>query len=169
MAKLLIEEGKADVNLPNSESATALTYAILSNDIDVVKYFVEVLEANLHYLEPTVLIHAVVVGNVNMNIIEYLASKLGDDVNARDRSGATALMHAALYGDIDIVQFLIEEAGANIYLQDNSGASAVTYAVEGGYTNIADYIIEVGTKRFLRFTCKTMTYYLCNQLMYYHN
>ena len=132
MAGLLIEEGKAEVNLLNSEKSTALTYAILSNDIDVVKYFVEVLGANLHYLEQTVLIHAVVLGNVNMDIIEYLSFKLGDYVNARDRYGATALMHAALYGDIDMVRFLVEEAGANIYLQDNIGASAVTICSRWG-------------------------------------
>ena len=104
MAGLLIEEGKADVNLPNSENATALTYAVLSNDIGVVKYFVEVAGANLHYREQTVLIHIIVLGYGNRDIIKYFVSKLGDDVNAQDSSGATALMHAAFYGDMDMVR-----------------------------------------------------------------
>ena len=168
MSELLIEEG-ADVNLTNAANGeTALVYAIQSGDIDVVKYFVEVAKANLHHWRQTVLISAIVLDNVNMDIIRYLASRLGDDVNARDRYGATALMHAALYGYMDIVQFLVEEVGANIYLQDVSGASAVVYAVDGGYTNIADYIIDVGTEGFLRLICKTTSYYLCNQQMYYH-
>ena len=165
VARLLIEWARADVNLSNSSGETALTYAIVGGNIDIIRYLVEEAEANIEMI--LIYIYSVLLGNVSMDIIEYLISKV--DIDVQDSLGATALMHAALYGDINRVRFLIEEAGANIYLQDQSGASAIIYAVDGGYKDVADYIIEIGTDGFLGFTCKTTSYYLCNQLMWFYH
>jgi ankyrin repeat protein len=54
--------------------------------------------------------------------------KAGANPNARDRRGATALMHASAYGYEDVVRVLIEN-GADVNLTDYNGRTALMYAV----------------------------------------
>ncbi len=53
--------------------------------------------------------------------------KGGMDVETRDRSGATALMHAASNGHVEATSLLIAE-GAHVNAQDNLGRRALDYA-----------------------------------------
>ncbi len=53
--------------------------------------------------------------------------KGGMELETRDRSGATALMYAALNGHVEVTSFLIEE-GAHVNAQDNLGRRALDYA-----------------------------------------
>ena len=53
--------------------------------------------------------------------------KGGMDVETRDRSGATALMHAASNGHVEATFLLITE-GAPVNAQDNLGRRALEYA-----------------------------------------
>ncbi|TDI16246.1 MAG: ankyrin repeat domain-containing protein [Acidobacteria bacterium] len=53
--------------------------------------------------------------------------KGGMDVETRDRSGATALMHAASNGHVEATSLLIAE-GAHVNVQDNLGRRALDYA-----------------------------------------
>jgi ankyrin repeat protein len=52
----------------------------------------------------------------------------GADVNARDETGATALMHAALNADVALVQFLLRK-GAEVNLRNRAGATALLWAL----------------------------------------
>lgn len=161
MVRFLVE-AEADVNSSNPDNnETALRFAIRGGRIEVIAYLVEVGEADISFQE---IIYAIKLGNVDIDVIEYLASQV-NNIDEQDAFGSSALMHAALYGEMDTVKFLVEEAGANIHLKDSENASAIIYAVEGGYTDIADYLIEKGTEGFVRFICRTTTYSLCNQLI----
>ncbi len=53
--------------------------------------------------------------------------KGGMDLETRDRSGATALMYAALNGHVEATSLLVEE-GAHVNAQDNLGRRALDYA-----------------------------------------
>lgn len=53
--------------------------------------------------------------------------KGGMELETRDRSGATALMYAALNGHVETTSLLIEE-GANVNAQDKLGRRALDYA-----------------------------------------
>ncbi len=53
--------------------------------------------------------------------------KGGMELETRDRSGATALMYAALNGQVEATSLLIEE-GAQVNAQDNLGRRALDYA-----------------------------------------
>jgi ankyrin repeat protein len=53
--------------------------------------------------------------------------KGGMDLETRDRSGATALMYAALSGHVEATSLLIEK-GAQVNAQDNLGRRALDYA-----------------------------------------
>ncbi len=53
--------------------------------------------------------------------------KGGMELETRDRSGATALMYAALNGHVEAASLLIDE-GAHMNVQDNLGRRALDYA-----------------------------------------
>lgn len=55
----------------------------------------------------------------------------GADINARTKSGLTALIMAAGDGNLDMVQILLAR-GADPYAEDTSGTSALSMAVSGG-------------------------------------
>ncbi|MCC6395119.1 MAG: ankyrin repeat domain-containing protein, partial [Bryobacterales bacterium] len=56
------------------------------------------------------------------------ARRFSTDVNARDETGATALMYAALYSDAETVRLLLNQ-GANPNAADNAGATALMWAI----------------------------------------
>ncbi|AXK73741.1 hypothetical protein DWG18_14425 [Lysobacter sp. TY2-98] len=62
-------------------------------------------------------------------------------VDARDRSGRTALHVAALAGHIEIVIALLE-AGADAALADAQGRTPIMEAVRGGHLEIADELLR---------------------------
>lgn len=51
-------------------------------------------------------------------------------MNAKSRSGLTALMMAAGYGNVNLVEALLER-GADPYLQNAQGETAISVAVSG--------------------------------------
>jgi ankyrin repeat protein len=68
----------------------------------------------------------------------------GADVNRRDASGSTALLHAAMAGNQDIVKFLISK-GAEINIRERSmGLSPISAAAANGHEAIVKLLIEAG-------------------------
>lgn len=72
----------------------------------------------------------------------------GADVNFRDESGSTLLMHAAYSGNLGMVQALIA-AGADVNVCDERGWSALTKAVHNaeadcGYPDVVQALIDAG-------------------------
>ena len=62
----------------------------------------------------------------NLTVLE-LFLKGGMALETRDRSGATALMYAALNGHVEATALLVEE-GAQVNAQDNLGRRPLDYA-----------------------------------------
>ena len=70
--------------------------------------------------------------------------KSGEDVNAAQGDGMTALHWAALKGDADLAQMLIY-AGANVKATTRLGAYTPLYlAAKGGYANVVALLIAAG-------------------------
>lgn len=68
----------------------------------------------------------------------------GADVNATDRYGRTALMHAAAAGHLEAVELLLEH-GAHVWPQDEKGKSALHHAATGqqkgeGYCHVVETV-----------------------------
>ncbi len=71
--------------------------------------------------------------------------KGGDDVNARNAKGATALMSAARSGrDIAIVNKLLE-LGADVNARREDGATALMFAAGSGKADVFDALIKAGS------------------------
>jgi ankyrin repeat protein len=64
----------------------------------------------------------------------------GAEVNAKNESGETPLIVAAIQGRNDFSAMLIEN-GADVNAVDNSEHSATYYAAEGGFTGITEQLI----------------------------
>jgi RNA polymerase primary sigma factor len=65
-------------------------------------------------------------------------------LNAKDSSGMTPLMMAALYGHYEIFQFLLHE-GADPWLVDNEGRTAMQIGEAQGFTKISQYFTPKDT------------------------
>jgi len=78
--------------------------------------------------------------NNNAKEVRALAEK-GANVNAKDSDGATALIWAAYFGNIDVVWVLIEK-GADVNASNNKKQTALHLAADKGHTNIARLLVE---------------------------
>ena len=67
----------------------------------------------------------------------------GVNVQAKDESGETALMHAVAHGHQDTVQLLLDQ-GANIESEDDYGRTAFVYAARIGHQDILQLLSEKG-------------------------
>jgi ankyrin repeat protein len=70
--------------------------------------------------------------------------KSGVDVNAKNETGYTALMFAAMLGHAEVVDSLIE-AGADVNAENEQQATALMSAVVGGNTEIVKALIHAGS------------------------
>lgn len=65
------------------------------------------------------------------------------NVNARDNHGATALMQAALWGDVAIVRMLLDQ-GADINARDEGGWTPLICASSHGNNEIVQLLLDRG-------------------------
>ena len=79
----------------------------------------------------------------DLDEVKRLVAK-GADVNRRDASGSTALLHAAMAGNQGIVKFLISK-GAEINIKERSmGLSPISAAAANGHESVVKLLIEMG-------------------------
>ena len=69
----------------------------------------------------------------------------GTDVNARDNSGATALLWACKRDRIELVQLLID-SGAKVNISLNDGWSPLMIAAEEGKIRVMNALISAGAE-----------------------
>ena len=63
------------------------------------------------------------------------------DVNARDNSGKTALIHACQNGNYDMALLLLIYEGVALDVVDEDGSTALMYAKEGNHQEIVDLLL----------------------------
>lgn len=78
----------------------------------------------------------------NLNAIQT-AIKSGADINQKDESGYTALMHAVWCKQPEMAKYLIG-AGADVNAKDSSGMDALLYAVDYSQIKIIPLLLEKG-------------------------
>lgn len=132
-----------------TENLTPFLYAVLGNDIEIVKLLAEngadINASDSH--NRNAVIYAVFSQNIEM--IDFLASK-GIDVNAKSfneaDSSVTALMVATFHGNIEIVEALIRN-GADVNAKTGNGATALFAARHKGYRDIEILLKKSGAWR----------------------
>jgi len=71
-----------------------------------------------------------------VQMVSYLVDSCRLDVNARDRTGDTALHDAARFGHESVVEILVG-AGTDLSIKNAKGQTALDVAVEHGHAGVA--------------------------------
>ena len=74
----------------------------------------------------------------------------GSDINTRDHSGATPLMHAVQLGYLDLVKWLVQH-GADINLKDESEETALSKATRNDCADVFNFLLSLPRKHEIDF------------------
>ncbi len=130
----LLECG-ANINAVDTKGRTALIIAAQQGHTQVVKW----LWNRGGTAEPTLLNAALLSGPREVQAL----LDAGNDVNAKDIDGNTALVWAARRGRVETVLKLIM-AGADVNAADNEGYTVLMRAVEKGHVDVIRMLLEAG-------------------------
>lgn len=136
--KLLLDKG-ADINAESDYGTTILNQAARYGDIETFNYLLK----KGATINTKTIIEAC--SGKNISIVKLLL-EMGEDVNAKDNDGFTALYRAVQGGELDIVKALIEN-GADINIKYSfikKGQTVLSLAEEYGHDDIIDYLIGKG-------------------------
>ncbi|EGZ20944.1 hypothetical protein PHYSODRAFT_374363, partial [Phytophthora sojae] len=122
---------------------TALLKAAGFGCLDVVRYLVAVCGADVNianYRGHTALMRAET--EQHADIVRYLAGECSGltDANAAISTRTTALMIAALYGQVDVVQYPVTVCRANVNAANEDGYTAIRFAAERGHEVIQRFL-----------------------------
>ena len=157
IVKLLLDQPNIDINAQNEDGETALSMAESQKygrriakliraklGLQPVDPFRKKVERPKNNKINEKFLDAVSRGNNNdiYSLLEENADgKIIVDVNARDKSGDTALIIAADNGNLDAVRMLLNE-NVNPTLKDKNGDNALIRAVKNGYLDVVDVILR---------------------------
>ncbi|KAI1289878.1 Ankyrin repeat domain-containing protein 16 [Halotydeus destructor] len=143
MIRLLIEKGKANVELKNKDGWTAFHLASRQGHLDIISYFVNMFGDSIMDTRSTTnrtpLHTAALHGHVYA--LSLLLSTSSSQVNAMDSCGTTPLMDACRSLSLDTCIVLIEN-GADASLCDHLGRSALHVAAEAGAVDCVKYFVQ---------------------------
>ncbi len=132
---------RADVNVPQSDGATALHWSAYLEDAETTALLIRAgarVDKRNHYgITPL----ALASGNGNAAIIDQLL-KAGADPNGVVRAGETPLMLAARSGNTDAVKVLLS-AGAQVDAKETwNGQTALMWAAAAGHGPVVHVLID---------------------------
>ena len=78
----------------------------------------------------------------HLDRIRYLL-KQGDDIDAQDENGQTALTESAWWGNLDCVNYLVGKR-ADIHVKDKEEKTALMWATNSGELDCLKYLVEQG-------------------------
>jgi len=138
--KLLLNAG-ADVSFyKRPGSPTAITMAASEGHLDCLELLLKN-GADINGIGRSLPPLHIAAGEGKGSILDYLISQKVN-VDKRDPSNRTALMHAASEGKKSIVKKLIK-AGANVSIKDNNGKTAIDHAIAEDEYAIRIYLEDI--------------------------
>lgn len=138
VATALVQYG-ANFDAQDEQGKTALHHAYRDLHIPSAKLLLDA-GADAHILDKE--------GNLAMmlaespEIVEMMLAK-GVDINHVNNGGCTALINAAIHGNIEVARLLIK-AGADVHLDGGQGWTALCAAVGNNHEYIATLLLEAG-------------------------
>ena len=152
LTHIRIERGSVIVRLlaPQSELLPLLSLASKTFD-DMIYLGIDSVQISTLILKPFLLYQLAfhfndgfhgAVSMQNASLVQFFI-ELGINPNTRDKYGATPLVNASMYGNIDSVIILLEH-NADISIKTNDKNSALHAAARFGFPKIAQILLKVG-------------------------
>ena len=132
----------ADPDRPNRYGVTPLMAACDSGKLRSAKKLIE-WGANVNAADReknTVLMHACS-QVVNPRIVEYLLSRIDDDVNRKNAYGHSALMLAASNGNAEAIRQLLQH-GADVNAISDQQETPLTFAIVWGHRQVVEILLQ---------------------------
>ncbi|KAL3120895.1 hypothetical protein niasHT_004526 [Heterodera trifolii] len=143
IVKLLVEEGKADIESADSYGKTALMVACSFQKCDIVRYLIgkraKVDRTDAKGISP---LHLECIDG-HLEIVKLLVEVGKADIENRDSYGNAPLMIASKKRKFDIAYYLIEK-GAKVDRANAKGISPLLSACIDGHLEIVKLLVEVG-------------------------
>lgn len=144
-AKLLINLNLADPNYTDFDGKSALYYAIINGNADLVQFLIKNganvnVNAPLNNYGTTPLMLASI---KNLTEIVDVLIKSNAQLDATDKIGQTALIKASYEGHINVVNQLIRN-GAMLDILDNGKSTALIWASFRSHVDVVKLLIETG-------------------------
>ncbi|XP_041355511.1 uncharacterized protein LOC121373126 [Gigantopelta aegis] len=140
VVEVLVRHG-VDMEMEGKFGRTPFMYACQYGKIDVVNYLrgisVTILAADENGANS---LHLSCMGKNDDCSVASKLIEFGINVNSRDRSRMTPIMHACSHGHSQLFEFLYSK-GANIALQDRRGTTCLDFARKRGHHELAKKII----------------------------
>jgi ankyrin repeat protein len=151
--KKVVEELKADVNVPSDNKAIGKPYALhvacktLGPSVEIVKYLIEkgaTVNVEDNFGSSPFIALVMSHDTTNRLTIAQLLIEKGADINNISKGGGSVLGYACEYNLIDVVKLLISK-GAEIDARKNNFANTpLMYAANSGNEAIVDLLLAAG-------------------------
>jgi ankyrin repeat protein len=125
LTPVLVARG-LDINKATNQNFSPLAFAIIRADLPLVNRLLQ-LGAQIGFITPSATVLQYAVARQQEAIVERLLQIPSLDVNQTNPKGETALMVAALIGNLNIARLLIAK-GARVALKDEDGSTALDFA-----------------------------------------
>jgi len=145
----------ADVNYLNEDYGTPLIIALKKTNIELVCFLLGNSEVNVNQTDvigqtPLIIVSKLVEKdefqkNTNGVLSKLLLSHEKILVNEFDQAGTTALMYAAILGNLDLIIRLVD-AGADINYKQFTGNTPLHFAVGANNKEMVLFLLEHGAK-----------------------
>ncbi|TFK28979.1 ankyrin [Coprinopsis marcescibilis] len=144
--KTVLSLAQFDVNARDLHGRTALAHAVGSRDCDAVETLLAVEGADVHCVDEqgmTLLMDAAMTSEVEM-VNRLLELGMGDNINATNIEGKTALFFAVHRRSSDIMSALLKVEGIDCLCRDAQGKTPRMVALENGREWMAELLQEAG-------------------------
>lgn len=125
----LVQSGLVDVNHPDCDGRTPLSYAVSYGYLRVVQILCGAREVAIDYPDKSGCTpFSYAAGAGNLDIVKFLVSTGRVNINMRDNSGCTPFLKAVRGGHYPVVAFLAELPGIEMELADAEGRTPLWFA-----------------------------------------
>ena len=143
LVRMLIEEGRADIEAQGASGNTVLLTAMLAKKRDVVRMLLSEFGSNVEATDRSGNSAVMIASKLNdRDMVSTLVDVYHADINRKNSRGHTALMVAVDDRNMDLVQFLVNQCKADVECTDSSGKTVLLRAGLQRDTDLVRWLVR---------------------------